>query len=128
MSDPISDPLGDRIELRGLRVLGLCGVLPEEQVRTQPLEVDLDVGFDQVPAAKDDDLVHTVDYGALCDAVCEAVTSKPSALLEHLAHRLAEVVLNIDERIDWATVAVRKLRPPVPHDLNTAGVRITRKR
>lgn len=124
----MSDPLGDRIELRGLRVLGLCGVLSEEQVRAQPLEIDLDVGFDQVQSAKDDDLAHTVDYGALCDAVSEAVTSKPSALLEHLAHRLAEVVLDVDKRVDWVTVAVRKLRPPVPHDLDTAGVRITRKR
>jgi dihydroneopterin aldolase len=28
----------DRVELRGLRLSGICGVLPEEQVRAQPLE------------------------------------------------------------------------------------------
>ena len=36
----------DRIELRGLRALGLCGILPEEGSRAQPLEVDLDIEAD----------------------------------------------------------------------------------
>ena len=30
-------------------------------------------------------------------------------------------------RVDEVTVSVRKLRPPVPHDLAFAGVRITRR-
>jgi len=36
----------DRIELRGLRALGLCGILAEEGARAQPLEVDLDIVAD----------------------------------------------------------------------------------
>ena len=34
--------MADRIELRGLRVLGVHGALPDEQVRAQPFEIDLD--------------------------------------------------------------------------------------
>ena len=41
--------------------------------------------------------------------------------------RLAEAAL-VDERVLAVTVAVRKLRPPVPHHLDTSGVRITRTR
>ena len=37
-------------------------------------------------------------------------------------------VLAADPRIDAVTVAVRKLRPPVPQQLGTSGVRITRAR
>ena len=48
-------------------------------------------------------------------------------LLERLAARLADVVLQ-DERVVEVTVAVRKLRPPVPQLLDTSGVRITRGR
>jgi dihydroneopterin aldolase len=33
-----------------------------------------------------------------------------------------------DERVTSVTVAVRKLRPPVPQLLDTSGVRITRHR
>ena len=36
----------DLIELRGLQVIGICGALPEERDRAQPLEIDLDVEAD----------------------------------------------------------------------------------
>jgi dihydroneopterin aldolase len=48
-------------------------------------------------------------------------------LLEALATRLTEVAL-ADERVTQVTVAVRKLRPPVPQLLATSGVRLTRRR
>ncbi|MGC1513812.1 MAG: dihydroneopterin aldolase [Acidimicrobiales bacterium] len=127
MSDPSGDPSGDCIELRGLRVLAFCGVPEEERARAQPLEIDLDLGLDLTDAARDDDLDRTVDYGALCDAVSACVTDRPAALLEHLAQRVAEVALGLDVRVRWVTVAVRKMRPPVPHDVATAGVRVTRR-
>lgn len=119
--------MADLIELRGLRASGICGALPEEQVRAQPLEVDLDVHADLAAAGRTDDLDDTVDYGSLADAVERVITTERFVLLERLAQRLAEVVL-ADERVDAVTVAVRKLRPPVPQQLATSGVRITRHR
>jgi dihydroneopterin aldolase len=119
--------MADLIELRGLRASGICGALPEEQVRAQPLEVDLDVHADLAAAGRTDDLDDTVDYGSLADAVERVITTERFVLLERLAERLAEVVL-ADERVDAVTVAVRKLRPPVPQQLATSGVRITRHR
>jgi dihydroneopterin aldolase len=50
------------------------------------------------------------------------------ALLETVAERVASTVLATDARITGVTVAVRKLRPPVPQDLATSGVRISRQR
>ena len=119
--------MADLIELRGLRASGICGALPEEQVRAQPLEVDLDVHADLAAAGRTDDLDDTVDYGSLADAVERVITTERFVLLERLAERLAEVVL-ADERVSGVTVAVRKLRPPVPQQLATSGVRITRHR
>ena len=119
-------PAPDRIELRGLQVVGICGALPEERDRAQPLEVDLDAEVDLRPSGESDDLAHTVDYGALCDVVATIVAGGRPQLLEHLAAGIAEAVLAADERIASVTVAVRKLRPPVPHALATSGVRITR--
>ena len=119
---------GDRIELRGLRVVGRCGVLPEEVERGQPLEVDLDVVTDMAAARASDDLVDTVDYGAICAAVEQAIVDDHVRLLEFLAGKLADAVLAVDGRIVAVEVAVRKLRPPVPQHLATSGVRITRLR
>ncbi len=117
----------DTIELRGLRVLGRHGCLPEEQARDQPFEVDLEVEADLSAAAASDDLDDTLDYGKLAAAVAGVVSGEPSSLLERVAQRVAEVVL-ADERVTSVTVAIRKLRPPVPVDMATAGVRITRRR
>ena len=71
----------DRIELRDLRILGRCGVLPEEEVRAQPLQVDLDVELDLSGAGASDDLEDTVDYGALCALVEGTITHRHVALL-----------------------------------------------
>ena len=117
--------MGDRIELRGLRVLGVHGALPEEQERAQPFEVDLDVEADLRPAGRSDRLDLTVDYGALAVAIERVVSRERFQLLEGLAERIAEAV-RVDPRVRSVTVTVRKLRPPVPVDLDTAGVRITR--
>jgi dihydroneopterin aldolase len=117
----------DRIELRGLRALGVCGILPEEQARPQPLVIDLDVEADLAPAGASDRMEDTIDYSALCAMAERIVTAERFDLLEALAHRLAEAVL-VDERARSVTVSVRKLRPPVPHQLETSGVRITRTR
>lgn len=115
----------DVIELRGLRALGFCGALPEEQERRQPFEVDLDVEADLSAAGLSDELGDTIDYGALCAQVESVVVDERFTLMERLAQRIAEVVL-ADQRIDAVTVVVRKLRPPVPQQLETSGVRIRR--
>jgi 7,8-dihydroneopterin aldolase/epimerase/oxygenase len=120
-----ADP--DRIELRGLRASGICGALPEERERAQPLEVDLDVETDLRPAGRSDALDDTVDYGALAAGVERVITTGRPVLLERLAEDIAAVVLAV-ARVDAVTVAVRKLRPPVPQQLATSGVRITRRR
>lgn len=117
----------DRIELRGLRVLGICGVLEEERQRPQPLELDLDLDTDLALAARTDDLTDTVDYGAVCSAVERVVSTGRFTLLERLAEAVADVAL-ADDRVEAVEVAVRKLRPPVAQHLTSTGVRITRRR
>jgi dihydroneopterin aldolase len=120
--------VGDVIELRGLRLTAVVGVLPEERERAQPLELDLDVVVDHRAAGESDDLADTVDYGALCDLVQALVLGDQPLLLERLAERIASAVLAADARITGVDLAVRKLRPPVPQDLATSGVRIRRSR
>ncbi|MGH9210784.1 MAG: dihydroneopterin aldolase [Acidimicrobiales bacterium] len=120
--------LGDRIELHGLRVMARCGVLPFERDQDQPVEIDLDLGADLAPAGASDELADTIDYGAVCVAVEQVATGEPVALLERLAERIAAAVLDLDPRIERVAVTVRKLRPPVPQQLATSGVRLVRSR
>ena len=117
----------DRIELRGLRVVAVVGARPEERTQPQPIELDLDVVLDLDAAGASDRLDDTLDYGALCREVEAVVSTAAPQLLERLATLVADAVLAHGE-VRSVTVAVRKLRPPVAHDLATAGVRLTRHR
>jgi len=114
------------IQLRGLRVVGVHGVLPEEQDRAQPFEVDVDMEVDLSVAAASDVLADTVDYGAAAAAIQRVVAGEHHQLLERLADRIAGDVLAVDPRMASVTVTVRKLRPPVPVELASVAVRITR--
>ena len=118
----------DRIELRGLRVDAICGVLPHERTTPQPLELDVDLTADLSAAGASDDLTDTIDYGAVTAAVERVTTASEPMLLEHLATLVADAVLALDARIEGVEVAVRKLEPPVPERLATSGVRISRSR
>lgn len=117
----------DRILLRGLRVMAFCGVLPEEQARRQPFEINAEVVTDMSAAGVSDDLADTIDYGALTDQLADLVETGRFALLEYFSQRIAEVLL-VDPRVTEVTVEVLKLRPPVPQDLAASGVRVTRRR
>jgi dihydroneopterin aldolase len=117
----------DRIEVRGLRVDGIHGVLEEEQLRPQPFEVDLDLYLDMAPAASSDDLATTADYGAAVDVAVTVITGPPHRLLESLAGAIAEGVLE-DRGVDAVTVVVRKLSPPLAPPVTSTGVRIHRRR
>jgi dihydroneopterin aldolase len=120
-----ADRRDDRVELRGLRVMALCGVLPEERTRRQPFAIDVDVFADLAAAGVSDELGDTVDYGALCERIDRLASTEQFALLERFAARVAETALEV-ETVSAVTVRVRKLRPPVAQDLATSGVRIHR--
>ncbi len=115
----------DRILISGLRELGVHGVLPEEQTRPQPFEVDVELLVDVSAAGLSDDLDETVDYGAVCEAVSRIVSSEQYRLLERLATRIAEVC-RADPRVVGVVVEVRKLHPPVRALLDHVAVRVER--
>ena len=117
----------DRIEIRALRVVGTHGLLPEEQSRGQPFEIDLDVDADLAVAGRNDTLEDTVDYGEVARRASAVVTGRSYRLLEALAEAIAEAVLT-DARATSVTVGVRKLHPPLAADVGSVGVRVARSR
>jgi dihydroneopterin aldolase len=118
----------DRIELRGLRVLGTHGVLPFEREQAQPFEVDVVIEADLADAASSDALADTIDYGRVASAAAAVVSRESHQLLERLAGGIADAVLAMDRRSQRVLVTVWKLRPPVAADLDRAGVTIVRER
>lgn len=117
----------DRIEVRGLRVLGRHGVLPEERERPQPFEIDLDLEADLAAAAGSDNLAATVDYGHVVRQVARLASSESYQLLEALAEAIARMLLE-DPKVTAVRVRVAKLRPPIPADVTSVAVVLHRGR
>ncbi len=115
----------DVIELRELRCSAVVGVLAEERDRAQPLLFDLDLHRPFEAAAFNDDITETTNYANVLELTTRVATEGQYLLLETLAYRVAYEILAFDSEILSVTVAVRKVRPPVPEDVATVGVRCT---
>src|SRR5258708_9110889 len=106
----------DTIILSGIRALGAHGVLPEEQGRPQPFEVDVELSVDLAPAGRSDVLSDTIDYDALAARVVQIVEAGGLSLLATLATRIAPA-RPADPPVGAVTLTVTKLRPPPPAPL-----------
>lgn len=115
----------DTIILAGIRALGTHGVLPEEQSRPQPFEIDVELSVDLALAGRSDVLSDTIDYDGLAARVVQIVEAGGLSLLETLADRIA-AACRADPRVTAVTVTVKKLRPPVPVHVDHVAVRIER--
>ena len=120
--------MNDLIELRDLRCRAVVGVLAEDRARAQPLAFDLTLERPFEEAALSDDLAETTNYAEVLTLAERVATEGRFLLLETLAYRVAHEILAFDAGVDAVTVAVRKLRPPVPEDVATVGVRTTLRR
>ena len=117
--------MGDTIILTGIRALGAHGVLPEEQNRPQPFEVDVELSVELGTAGRSDALSDTVDYDALTGRIVSIIEAGGLSLLEALATRIAGACRS-DPRVTGVTVTVKKLRPPLPVHVDHVAVRIVR--
>ncbi len=115
----------DRIALRGLRVRGNHGVLPEERRDGQVFVVDAVLSVDTRAAAETDDLTRTVNYAELAARLAEVVEGEPVDLIETLAGRLAEVCL-ADPLVARAEVTVHKPEAPVGLPFDDVSVTVVR--
>ncbi len=117
----------DRIAVRGLRVFARHGVLESERLRGQDFLIDVTAHLDVSAAAAADDLTRTLDYGELISAISRRVREERWNLIERVAQRVAELVLE-NPLVERAEVTVRKPEAPVAEPVEEVSVSITRSR
>jgi dihydroneopterin aldolase len=117
----------DRVALRGLRARGRHGCLPAERELGQEFVIDVVLGLDTRPAADQDDLSRTVDYGALAGRLVGLIEGPPVNLIETLAERLAAICLD-HTIVEEAEVTVHKPNAPMPQVFDDVSVTIRRTR
>jgi 7,8-dihydroneopterin aldolase/epimerase/oxygenase len=117
----------DRIALRGLRVRGYHGVLPEERRDGQDFVIDAVLSVDISAAAASDDLAQTVNYSEVAHSLAAIVAGSPFDLIETLADQLATACLE-QPRVSEVEITVHKPHAPItlPFDDVTVTVRRSR--
>lgn len=125
-SPSVERPSTGTVRLVNAVFYGHHGVMQEEHRVGGRYEVDVSVGLDFEDAALHDDLTRTVDYERVYDFVRTLVTENNFYLIEKLAYRIAQEVIEAYPDVEWVEVTVRKPNPPVggPCDRAEAVYRI----
>lgn len=120
--------MADRIELRGLRVRGTHGVFDHEKRDGQDFLVDLVLWTDFTAAAASDDLADTVDYGALALFARDVVAGPSCDLIETVASRIADGVMEMAPDAHAVEVTLHKPQAPIPAEFADVAVVARRSR
>jgi 7,8-dihydroneopterin aldolase/epimerase/oxygenase len=115
------------IRINTIRVYAHHGCLEEEGVVGSAYEVDVAVEANLQQPAASDHLSDTVDYVHLHKIVTEEMQRR-SKLLEHVAQRVINRILNEIEMVESAEVTVSKINPPIGGDVASVSVRLKGKR
>jgi len=118
----------DQIVLTGIHGFGYHGLFDHERKDGQDFFVDLELAVDLTAASKSDSIEDTVNYAEITDLVVEEITSNPVNLIEKLAGRIAERVLNHHLKVQSVSVTVHKPQAPVAAQLKDIAVVIHRAR
>lgn len=115
------------IRLHNMTFYGYHGISSAERQTGRRFEVDVELVADLNKPARTDKLRDTVNYTEVYRTVEELVEQNSFALLETIAVRLANQILNRFKPQE-VTVRVRKKIPPVPGNLDHIEVEVKRKR
>ncbi|MDR1825031.1 MAG: 2-amino-4-hydroxy-6-hydroxymethyldihydropteridine diphosphokinase [Bifidobacteriaceae bacterium] len=115
----------DAIEVRGITARGFHGATAAERAVAQPFSADVSLHLDTRAAAAADDLGLTVDYAVTAKRVAAILEGEPLNLLETLAQRIADAVLESDA-VEVADVVVHKPEAPMGVPFKDVSVRIRR--
>jgi dihydroneopterin aldolase len=124
----VSIPDGlDRIDLRGIAAHGRHGLFDFERQNGQTFVVDVSLGLDLGPAARDHDLSKSVNYNTIAERVHAAIVNEPVDLIETLALRIVDMCL-AEESVRWVSVTVHKPEAPITVPFDDVTVTIERSR
>lgn len=114
-----------RIELIGMRFFARHGCLESERLDGNEFLVDFSCEYDTSAAEGSDELGDTLDYSRVYAIVAHEMAT-PSKLLEHVAGRIADALLDGIPGLEHFEIGISKKNPPVGGECEWAKVSIRR--
>ncbi|WP_139956978.1 dihydroneopterin aldolase [Flavicella sediminum] len=115
------------IKVENIRVYAYHGCLEEEAKIGSDYRVDVEVKADLKASSISDKLADTVDYVHLNLIVKQEMAIR-SELLEHVAKRILDRVLNEIAIVKKVKVSVSKINPPIGGDVEQVTIVLTKRR
>lgn len=97
----------DIIFLRNLRIETIIGIFDWERKIKQTVFFDIEMATDIKKAAASDHIDDTLDYKSLSKAVIDFVEKSDFQLVETLAEKVAELIIN-DFDVPWLKLTLNK--------------------
>lgn len=117
----------DKILVEGIKLFGYHGCLDEEGKIGTDYRVDVAVWGNLTPAANTDSLDETMDYVIINRIVKEEMLIR-SKLIEHVAQRILNRLLDEMPPVQKAKIKLSKLYPPINGDVESVSAVMTLKR
>lgn len=114
----------DIVFIKALTVMAVIGVYDWEQNRRQKLVFDIEMGWDNRPAARSDQVADCLSYADVSEAVLSLVSGGRFALVERVAEEVADLLL-ARFAIPWVRIKVSK--PGAVPQADSVGVIIERR-
>ncbi len=111
------------IKVENIAIYAFHGCMEEEAKIGSEYLVDVDVKADLSKSAKSDGLNDTVDYVHLTNIVYQEMAIR-SELLEHVAQRILNRILEESPMVKKATVWVAKINPPTGGNVEKVTVKM----
>jgi 7,8-dihydroneopterin aldolase/epimerase/oxygenase len=115
----------DTVFIEDLRIETVIGIYDWEREIRQVVALDLEMAFDNRKPAATDHIEDTLDYKAVAKRLIGFVESSHFQLVETLAERCAEIVMN-EFRVPWLRLKLSK--PGAVRGSKAVGVTIERGR
>jgi dihydroneopterin aldolase len=105
--------MSDQVILTGIHGFGYHGLFEAERLNGQDFYVDLALQLDLTSAAQSDAINDTVNYAEITELTHQEITTNPVNLIEKLAYRIAERILEAHPKVESVTVTVHKPQAPI---------------
>ena len=111
------------IRLRDIQCYAYHGVLEEEKQQGNTFLVGVSIMVDDPQGVPSDDIQDTLDYRSVC-AIVHQEMQQPSDLLEHVAWRIKNAILQQCAQARDVRVSVAKKNPPLDLPVAWAEVEV----
>lgn len=123
--EKISLPKPDIVFIKNLQLDVIIGIYPHERTNLQPITLNLEMEWNNRPAANSDDITLTLDYEKVSNYIKDFAKNSSFQLVETFTELLAKKLIE-EFNIPALTIELNKLQAIEQTD--AVGVRIYRER